>query len=291
MTTPHVPTALGRMSEQALRQKHDADEASAAAPLEAAMRQEGVAFLILESGGSRSEVFAERSRLFEVLGLQTSDLKARGHVQRLLERVGLQKARLERGDGSAPVEFLSLIDVASAVGECSQHPAMVARRAADARRAHERTTWYHQQDEARRARRRRLAPAPKPSMPFNVDAFAEVLGFYDMMADLRSRGMPDWDEARDGPRPQRWFMSEDGLSMVVRDGQLILDDWRDEPSDDVEIPVEAQIREITFTIPRTAGDAWRQLIQAGYWPDEPAERDDFLWSYREALSRHHRSGA
>jgi hypothetical protein len=81
-------------------------------------------------------------------------------------------------------------------------------------------------------------------------------------------------------------MNEDGLSLVIRDGQVILDDWRDDLPDDEELPFEAHLRAITFPIPETADEALRQLIQANYWPDDPGEREDFFWHYREAMERH-----
>jgi hypothetical protein len=72
---------------------------------------------------------------------------------------------------------------------------------------------------------------------------------------------------------------------VVRDGQITLDDWRDDLPDDEELPFEAHIRPITFPVPGTAGEALQQLIVANYWPDEPEDREDFFWEYQVALGR------
>ena len=113
------------MSESELRKKHVAEEQAAKAQLVDAMRQAGVDVFILGTGASRFDIYAERSGLFAVLALQTPDPKAKRRMQRFLAWDSLRIGHLERGDGAAPVEFIALIDVASHVGELSQHPAMV----------------------------------------------------------------------------------------------------------------------------------------------------------------------
>jgi hypothetical protein len=279
------PNDRAVMTERELLMKHGAEEKEANARLANAIQQEGLDCFMLGSGECLLDVFVERSRLFEVLGLQTPDPRAQRHIRQFDERIKVARgqASLRRGDGSAAIEFLRLYEVAKALGEFSQHPAMLAWKAAEDQRNREWVAWHNQQCEAERARRRRQESPIKKPLPFSVDALAETLGFYDFGEGGRR-------QPNDQGPVERWFMNEDGLSLYVRNGEILLEAWRYDLSDEEEdIPFEdpcwseVNVRQIMFPIPQTAEDALTLLIQADYWPDDPAEREDFFWDYRQAL--------
>jgi hypothetical protein len=75
------------------------------------------------------------------------------------------------------------------------------------------------------------------------------------------------------------------LEAAMRQGHVILQDWRPDGPDEEAPPAEGELRDIAFIIPETAEEAWRQLIRADCWPDTPEEREDFLWNYHTALQR------
>src|ERR671925_357231 len=133
----------GMTSDLELLRKRAAEAKADLGRLQEAMRQEGVAFVIVRNGDSRFAVYAERSRLLEVLGLQTLAQKGGPRLQHYLHQ-GYRRLTLQRADGTPPTEFLLLNDIAEDFGQLSPHPAMVAWKAADQRRIREAVAWDNQ---------------------------------------------------------------------------------------------------------------------------------------------------
>lgn len=123
-------------------------------------------------------------------------------------------------------------------------------------------------------------------MAFDINVFAETLGYYDFLRDIRQRG-GDWNTERDGAAPERWFMNEDGWQFQVRDGMLYREHWicrvdyRHEQACD-ESCTDLIIQ--TFPMPTSPEDAFHVLTQwvEMTWRDTPEDRDEFLQLYEEA---------
>jgi hypothetical protein len=270
------------MAEQKLLGRHTAEAKVDLDRLREAMRQEGVDFVVIGDGDSRFAVYAERARLFEVLGLQTLVQKAGPRLQHSLHK-DYRKLTLQRADGTPPTEFLLLNDIAENFGEFSQYPAMLAWEAADQQRSREAVAFDNQRRGAKRTPRRRQRPPRTQPLPFNVDALARILGYRDRGDG--GRRQPDGEEPVD-----RWFMNERLLSLYVRHGEIILEARRYDLSEaERNIPIghplwcELNFRVIMFPVPQTADEALSQLIRVGLWGDTPEEREAFFVDYQEAL--------
>jgi hypothetical protein len=140
------------------------------------------------------------------------------------------------------------------------------------------------------ATRRRKDPWQQP---FDLDMFAKALGYDDFMAALARRGKPTWDENRDGERPERWFMNEDGWQFMVRHGMLWRQHWwclYDNQHPDGKL---CELQGCTVysiqadRMPSTVAEAFAIVVS---WVDEvmedtPEDRAEFLEQYQWANSR------
>jgi hypothetical protein len=130
-------------------------------------------------------------------------------------------------------------------------------------------------------------------LPCDLDIFAEAIGYYDFLADLAQRGHAVWtarDEEVYGPRPDRWFINEDGDNfmvrgpMLVRECQYCVYDYKH--PDGVRCEFETCMATCIQAdrLPKTRRAAFAILTQweGSFWHDTEQDRGEFRELYETA---------